>query len=465
MPQVAIIGAGISGLAAAHTLARAGCDVHIFERSAAIGGRMHSEQVGGFLMEHGPNCLVAPAPAAENLIARAGLAGERIDRGEQVRRRYLVRDGRVHGLSVAPHGLFTSSYLSVAARLRLLLEPFAPAGAADESIADFVRRRFGREFLDYLIDPLVGGLYAGDPERLSVAAVLPQLKGLERRYGSVLRGVLQARLRRGHANPAHPANRMLFSFRQGLGALPRQLAAGLHGRVHLGERVSGLQPISGGGFLLRLKKGEETRSIRAEQVIVATSAPVAAGLLEGLAPDIAAGVGGIAHPQLAVVFLGYASRAVAHPLDGLGVLTPAKENRPVLGMLFNSTLFAGRAPEDGVALTAFVGGARDPALAQLGASEMAETVHREAAELLGIDAPPLISRVRYWRTGLPQPAPGHGTLVEQVSGLEAAYPGLHFTGNWLAGVSVANCIDNATALAGRVAAGLAADLPQRRVQP
>jgi oxygen-dependent protoporphyrinogen oxidase len=199
-------------------------------------------------------------------------------------------------------------------------------------------------------------------------------------------------------------------------------------------------------------------------VIVATSAPVAAGLLDRLAPDVAAGVGGIAHPPLAVVFLGYASRAVAHPLDGLGVLAPAKEKRPVLGMLFNSTLFAGRAPEGCVALTAFVGGARDPALAQLGASELAETVHREAAELLGIDAPPLLSRVRYWRTGLPQPAPGHGTLVEQVRRLEAAYPGLHFTGNWLAGVSVANCIDNATAVAGRVAAGLAADLPQRHVQ-
>jgi oxygen-dependent protoporphyrinogen oxidase len=455
MPQVAIIGAGISGLAAAHALARAGCDVQVFERGTAIGGRMHSERVGGFLMEHGPNCLVAPAPAAERLIGQAGLSGERIDRGERVRRRYLVRDGRVHGLSIAPHGLFTSSYLSPLARLRLLLEPFAPVVEADESIADFVRRRFGREFLDYLIDPLVGGLYAGDPERLSVAAVLPQLKGLERRYGSVLRGVLQARLRRGHANPAHPANRMLFSFRQGLGALPRQLATGLPGRVHLGERVSALQPIPGGGFLVRFKNGEETRSIRAEQVIVATSAPVAAGLIEGLAPDVAEGVGAIAHPPLAVVFLGYSNRAVAHPLDGLGVLTPTKEKRPVLGMLFNSTLFAGRAPEGCVALTAFVGGARDPELAKLGASELAETVHREAAELLGIDAPPLLARVRYWRTGLPQPAPGHEQLAERVLGLEAAYPGLHFTGNWLAGVSVANCIDNATAVAGRAAAGLA----------
>jgi oxygen-dependent protoporphyrinogen oxidase len=164
-----------------------------------------------------------------------------IDRGERVRHRYLVRDGRVHGLSVAPHGLFTSGYLSPLARLRLLLEPFAPTVEADESIADFVRRRFGREFLDYLIDPLVGGLYAGDPERLSMAAVLPQLKGLERRYGSVLRGVVQARLRRGHANPAHPANRMLFSFCQGLGAL---------------------QPIPGGGFLLHPRQRAATHPRR-----------------------------------------------------------------------------------------------------------------------------------------------------------------------------------------------------------
>lgn len=465
MPQIAILGAGISGLTAAHALARAGCDVQVFERGATIGGRMHSEQVGGFLMEHGPNSLVAPAPAAQDLIDRAGLTGDRVDRGGNVRRRYLVRNGRVHGLSVAPHGLFTSAYLSPAARLRLLLEPFAPAGAADESIADFVRRRFGHEFLDYLIDPLVGGLYAGDPERLSVASVLPQLKALERKHGSVLRGVVRARLRRGHGDPTHPANRMLFSLRGGLGSLPAALAAGLPGRIHLEARATAIAPCAGGGYRVRLRTGSETRSIRAGQVIVATPAPVAAELLTGLAPDLAAGLGAIAHPPLAVVFLGYARRAVAHPLDGLGVLTPAKEKRAVLGVLFNSTLFPGRAPEDGVALTAFVGGARDPALARLGAAELIETVHRELADLLGIQAPPRIARARYWATGLPQPAPGHGGLVERLHGLEAELPGLYFTGNWLAGVSVAHCIDNATRLADGIVAGLEMDLPQRHVQP
>jgi len=155
---------------------------------------------------------------------------------------------------------------------------------------------------------------------------------------------------------------------------------------------------------------------------------------------------------------------VAHPLDGLGVLTPAKEKRAVLGMLFSSTLFPGRAPEDSVALTAFVGGARHPDLARLGASELIDTVHREAADLLGIKAPPQVARARYWRTGLPQPAPGHGELVERTLGFEAAHPGLYFTGNWLAGVSVANCINHATRLADEVAAGLAMDLPQRRVR-
>ncbi len=181
-----------------------------------------------------------------------------------------------------------------------------------------------------------------------------------------------------------------------------------------------------------------------------------AELLENLSPGLATGVGAIGHPPLAVVFLGYARRVVAQPLDGLGVLTQAKEKRAVLGVLFNSTLFPGRAPEDGVALTAFVGGARDPGLARLGASELVEAVHREASDLLGIAASPRIARVRYWHTGLPQPAPGHGGLVEQARRLESEHPGLHFTGNWLAGVSVAHCIGNATEVAGRVAAKLTA---------
>jgi oxygen-dependent protoporphyrinogen oxidase len=460
MPQVAILGAGISGLAAAHALARAGCDVHVFEQGQVIGGRMQSERAGGFLMEHGPNSLVAPVPAAEDLIARAGLGGERVDKGERARRRYLVRDGRIRGLSVAPHGLFTSGYLSLAARLRLLLEPFVPAVEADESIAGFARRRFGPEFLDYLIDPLVGGLYAGDPERLSVDSVLPQLKGLERRHGSVLRGVLRARLARGYGDPSHPANRMLFSLRGGLGSLPPALAAGLPGRIHLNTRALAISPCAGGGYLLHMRRGDETLSLLADRVIVATPAPVAAELLAGVSPDLATCVGAIEHPPLAVVFLGYARRAVGHPLDGLGVLTPAREGRAVLGLLFNSTLFPGRAPEDGVALTAFVGGARDPGLARLGAADLIETVHREVADLLDIDAPPGITRVRYWATGLPQPAPGHSRLVERLHGLEAAHTGLFFTGNWLAGVSVGKCIQNATEVARRVAEGLAAGRAQ-----
>lgn len=446
---ITVIGAGVSGLTAAHALACAGHNVLVLDRRLAPGGRIQTERRNGFLVEHGPNSMVSPAPGAEALIRALGLGGERIERGERLQRRYLVRGGRVRGLPLDPLGFFASSFFSLGARLRLLAEPFIRAEPADETVADFVRRRFGAELLDYVFDPLVGGLYAGDPERLSVSALFPQLKRMEATHGSVLRGVAAAR--RGAADARFdPRRRRLFSFAQGMGTLPRALLQALAGRVRFGVRVEAIEPMAG-GFRLRLRNGDHVSALRTAGVVVALPAYAAARVLQPLSPAVASGLGSIEHPPLAVVALGFRAREVAHPLDGLGVLMPAAEVRSVLGMLFSSTLFGARAPDGHVLLTAYVGGARQPELALLPRRDLEALVLRESRELLGVRGEPVFSSVRYWRQGLPQPGLGHERCIEALRAMEADWPGLFVTGNYVSGVSAAACIDGALATAARAA--------------
>lgn len=452
--QTVVIGAGISGLATAHALACGGHDVLVLDCRSAAGGRIHTQCRDGFLVEHGPSGMITPAPAAERLVDGLGLAAQRIERGRQVRRRYLVRGGRVRGLPIDPLGFFLSDFFSLSGRLRLLIEPFIPPLFEDETVADFVRRRFGAELLDYVFDPLVGGLYAGDPRRLSVAALFPQLKRLEREHGSVIRGILRARASR-RGSSFDPRCRRLFSFREGMGALPRALARKLAGRLRLGVRVEAIEPLPGGEFRLHMRENDDVVRLRAGTVVVALPAYAASRILAGLSDEAASALAGIAHPPLAVAALGYRRGDVTHPLDGLGMLAPAVEGRRVLGMIFSSTLYAGRAPPGHALLTAYVGGARQPDLALLPRGELERLVHHEARDLLGARSEPVFSSVRYWRYGLPQPDLGHGQRVESLRALEAQWPGVFVTGNYVAGVSTAACIDAALGTAGRAAEFLA----------
>jgi oxygen-dependent protoporphyrinogen oxidase len=447
---VAVLGAGISGLTAAHQLMRQGHEVVVLDRRASPGGRIHTEQRDGFLVEHGPNSMISPAAGAEMLIASLGLAPQRLDKSSEVRHRYLVRNGRTHALPIDPVGFFSSNFFSLRGRLRLLAEPFIGRGPDDESVADFVRRRFGQELLDYVFDPLIGGIYAGNPEQLSMAALLPRLKQLELRYGSVVRGVA-AKAMAGMDPRFDPRRRTLFSFRKGMATLPRQLANSLGPRLHSGIRVEGLRPEAGGGFRLSLREHGRATSLCVDGIVVALPAYAAAKVLAPLGPDIAPALAAIEHPPLAVMALGYRRAQIAHPLDGLGVLTPTVERRNILGFLFSSTLFSGRAPDDHVLLTAYVGGARQPELALLPRDELISLVRAEAGSLLGAMGSPCFESVRYWRHGLPQPGLEHTRRLQALHDLECRFPGLAITGNYVAGVSTAACIDAALAAAARLA--------------
>jgi len=451
--DIVVLGAGISGLTTAHALVRAGHDVLVIDRRHAPGGRIQTERRDGFLVEHGANSLVSPAPGAEALIEALGLAAARIERGERVRNRYLVRDGRARALPLDPLGFFCSNFFSLHGRLRLLGEPFIRPEPADETVSAFVARRFGRELADYVFDPLVGGLYAGDPDALSVAALFPHLKRLEREHGSIVRGALAAR--RAGRGGFDPGKRRLFSFAGGMATLPARLIATLAGRTRFGVRVEAVEPLRA-GFRLRLRDGAQVAQIHARSVVVALPAYAAARVLAPLSSETGEALAGIAHPPLAVVALGYRGADLTHPLDGLGVLMPKIERRNVLGMLFSSTLFAGRAPQGHALLTAYVGGARQPELALLPREDLEALVLDEARALLGARGAPVFSSVRYWKYGLPQPGLGHERRVEALHRLESEWPGLFVTGNYITGVSTAACIDAACGTASRARTFLAA---------
>ncbi|MEE8505009.1 MAG: protoporphyrinogen oxidase, partial [Kiloniellales bacterium] len=338
--DVAVIGGGVSGLAVAYDLVSRGREVVVLERQVRAGGNAVSERIGGFLMEHGPSSVNAASPATA-LSGTLGIDGLRCDLGPQVCYRYLTGGGRLHQVSTHPFGFLSSGYLSPRARLRLLAELLVPPGGAqteeaeteaagtEESVADFWSRRFGAEFTERVIDPLVGGLFAGRAAELSMPAVFPALLEMERRHGSITGAVLRRRL----AGAKMPGRR-LHSWANGMGTLPAALARALGPALRTGIAVRriGVQP---GGF--RIEAGP-AGVIEARSVVIATQPHVAATLLEGLDDVAADAAATISAPPLAVVFLGFRRAQVDHPLDGLGYLTPQSEARALTGALFCSSM-------------------------------------------------------------------------------------------------------------------------------
>jgi protoporphyrinogen/coproporphyrinogen III oxidase len=435
--DVAIIGGGISGLATAYDLAGRGLNVVVLERQIHAGGNAVSERIGEFLMEHGPSTVNAQSIAANDITKRLELNGEQCDLGDGVKSRYLVGKGELQGIPVHPLGFLLSNYLGFAGRLRLMMEFAVPRYRKDqeETIAEFAGRRFGKEFAEKVIDPLVAGIYAGRADELSVKAGFPKLHGLEQKYGSIALGLVQHH-RQGAKNM--PSSR-LFSFKDGIGSLPKALARALGDRVKTGVTVRRITKSSHGFNIDAGDRGE----FSARAIVVATQPHVAADLVEGIDAASASAAGDIEAPPLAVVYLGYNRKDVEHPLDGLGFLAPESEKLSMSGSQFCSTMFPGRAPEDCVSMSGYFGGARAPEIAKLPAADLTEIARSEFKDLVGAKGEPVVSQVRHWPRGLPQYKIGHNDRVKTMLEANGRVPGLFLTGNYISGPSVAACVDQA----------------------
>lgn len=441
--DVAVVGAGISGLTTAFWLAFAGRKVTVVEASDHLGGAIVSHRQDGHLFELGPNTVLENRPEVGELIRDAGLGGEKIEARPSAKKRFLWKGNALEALPGGPPGFLQTRLFSLRAKLRLFAEPFLPRApeGVEETIAQFVRRRLGSELLDYAVGPFVSGVYAGDPERLSIRWATRKIWELERQHGSLIRGALARR-----KGPA-PGGTMI-SFAEGLDTLPRGLAERISespgGSVHTGIRVRRVRRGEGeDGFLLDL--GD--REVAAHRVVLTTPADVTAELLEEISDGRSRALAAIPYAPVAVVGLGARREDLEHPLDGFGFLAPRVESLRLLGCLFPSSIFPHRAPQGCVALSAFLGGRTDPGAVELSDQELLAVVREELGRALGLRGEPTVTVLRRWPRAIPQYELGHGRFVELSKELERDLPGLHVGGNFLYGISVPDCIGNARRVA------------------
>ena len=430
MGKTAIIGGGIAGLTAAFALRKEGADCVVFEASNRPGGAIRTERAEGFAFESGPNTLLALHPELDDLFAALDLTRDVRAADPAAKRRYVVRDGRMLPLPASPGAFFATPLFSGRAKFRLFAEPFVRGAqkGREESVAEFVERRLGREFLDYAIEPFVGGVYAGDPARLSVQYAFPKLYALEKRYGSMLKGALLGRRERRKRAETSAKDAAMRSFSAGMEVLPRRLAERLGDVLRLETPVSSLR-----------RDGTEwiVADERFSDVVLALPAHVLPRLR---APFDLSLFGRVVYPPVASVSLGFASERIARPLDGFGVLIPGIEKRFALGALFLSTLFPGRAPEGCALLTAFVGGAKAPERARLPEGELVERTVESLRDLLGLSGAPLFSRVVRHERAIAQYDLGYGRFLERMNSIEREFSGIRFAGHARDGISVANAI-------------------------
>jgi len=444
-----VIGAGISGLVCAYALNKAGVDVLVLEAASREGGAICSERRDGFLLELGPQSFSGTA-TLRALCAELGLA-EQLLQAPANAPRYVLIGGKLKQVPLNPVAMLASSVLSPTTKWKIARDALGATSAPeiDESVAAFVRRKFGAELLDRLVAPFVSGIYAGDPERLSLRSSFPQLHDAEKSAGSVIRGMMRAaKSRKG------PRERpTLLSFRDGNAILVRVLAEKLGSKLRLGAEVLGIavRPEAGAPrFELRLRQPGNQETLIADRLVMATPSDMAGVLLRDVNAAFEPVLGGIEYAPVAVVSLGYRREDIVHSLKGFGFLAPRSSGLRVLGCVWNSSLFPERAPAGHVLLTSFIGGATDPSAASLSAVELAELVHRELAPLLQIRAAPVFSHAQVYRHALPQYNIGHSERLIALQRLRAELPGLFFVGNYLRGPAIGNCVDLAMQVAGDI---------------
>lgn len=448
--QTIVIGAGISGLVCAYTLKKAGVDVRLLEASPRAGGMIRSERRGGFLLELGPQSFSGTA-ALRTMCADLGIEDQVVHAPARAPR-YVLIDGALKAVPLTPPAMLTSSLLSLTTKWRVARDVFGASRPPDndESIASFVRRKFGAELLDRLAGPFVSGIHAGDPEKLSLRSSFPQLHEAEKSAGSVIRGMMRAaKSRKGPRE--RPA---LLSFRDGNETLVRGLATKLGSQLQLGAEVLGIairNQAGKPGFELRIRQASGDALLASDQLVLATSADVAGMLLRDVNPAFEPLLAGIEYAPVAVVSLGYRHEDVGHSLDGFGFLAPRSGGLRLLGCVWNSSLFPNRAPAKDVLLTSFVGGATDPAAATLSAKDLPDLVHRELAPLLQIRASAAFSNVQLYHRALPQYNLGHADRLLALEKLRRSVPGLFFVGNYLQGPAIGSCVELGIATAQAIA--------------
>jgi protoporphyrinogen/coproporphyrinogen III oxidase len=435
-----VIGGGISGLTCAYRLQQAGIRVCVLNAATRPGGMIATTDQAGFRFEHGPQSFLL-SDVLRKLIDELGLTGELLHADPRAPRYILLR-GKLVPAPLSPPSLLTTPLLDFSSKWRIFTEMArrTQPPAQDESIAAFVRRKFGDQLLQRLVAPFVSGIYAGDPERLSLHAAFPQLHKFEATYGSVLRGAMKSR-------PAQGAPRAgLCSFQAGMQALPRTLAAKLGDAYMCGTKVVSVRRAAtqnAAHFEIDIMRDGVPQTITAGAVIVATPTYTAGEILNGISEQFPALFSRISYAPVAVISAGYRRDQIRHPGNGFGFLVPRGEGLHVLGTVWNSSLFPGSAPEGMSLFTSFAGGATEPLFCQRSEQEIAEVVCAEVATILGITGAPAASMVHRYERALPQYNLGHSETIAALQAIAGSIPGLFLAGNYLSGPAIGSCVEQA----------------------
>jgi len=447
--QVAVIGGGISGLSCAYKLFQMGISVSLLEVQAQPGGLIGTVEQDGFRFDTGPQSFQG-IDSLLDLVRDIGLENH-LEQANPRAPRYVLRRGKLEKIPMSPQAIIGASLLGAGSRWRVATEALKRTKPPneEESVAQFVRRKFGHEILEYLVAPFVSGVYAGDPEKLSLRAAFPTLDEWERTYGSVLRGAMKSRPVKGGGSSAPP----LCTFDHGLAVLPRTIAAKLGESARMGARVDAISQAAGGDrprYQIRFTQGGHSETLDASAVVIATPAYVAARLLEAVSAPLARILSGIAYAGLAVIGTAYRAEQLGE-LDGFGVLIPRSEKLRTLGIVWNSSLFPGRVAGGPVTLTSFVGGATDTEILTKTDEEILATTQDELARTLNITGQPVVSRLWRHPKALPQYNLGHGHVAEALREGEHQIPGVYFAGNYLEGPSIGKCAERGARVAAAAA--------------
>ncbi|MDD2899074.1 MAG: protoporphyrinogen oxidase [Desulfuromonadaceae bacterium] len=454
MKKIVIIGGGISGLATAWLLRNkaqaAGKELNIalLEKEQRLGGKMWSIKADGYTCEWGPNGFLDSKPQTLDLCRAIGVESNLHRSNDNARKRFIFSGGTLHQLPDGGLAFLKSGLISWPGKLRLALEPTpfiaAPPVGVDESLAAFGRRRLGKEALDKLIAPMVSGIFAGDPETMSLISCFPRIAELEREYGGLIRAMIMLgkKKKRDQAagkvvsSAAGPGG-VLTSFREGIQYLSDAMAASLGGIVTPGVAVTAVEKAASAAYHVKCSDGNQ---LDCDQVIVASPAFAAADMLSGIDSGIARVLREIPYASMTVICFGYRLEQIEHSLDGFGYLIPKKEGRNTLGTLWDSSMFENRAPKGKALLRSMMGGACFPEYVKLSDDEVVARVRKDLNVTMGIDSAPEFVRVFRHPQAIPQYTVGHNARLQALEGLLKAHPGLILTGNSYRGIGLNDCV-------------------------
>lgn len=442
--KIIVLGAGISGLTSAYLLSKKGFDVTIIEKNNSVGGSIESITENGFLFDRGPNSALETTPVIGQLINELNLESELLYASKQANKRYILRDNKLHSLPMSPPGLIKTKLFSTKAKLRLMAEPFI--GRSNDgyyqSLAEFVKRRLGQEFLDYAINPFVAGVYAGKPEELSVKSAFPKLYALEEKYGGLIIGTVRSiRERKKRAEVAKQSAKML-SFKSGMIALPKAIEKYFGNNILLSSEVISIDKTER-GFAVSYQHNGATTKIDCDYVLSTIPSYVASSLFAKFDKEFKTHAEAIYYPPVLVYYLVYDKKNIKQDLDGFGFLIPAKENKSFLGALWSSVIFSERTDETKAAFTLFVGGSRNPEFVKEERTALLTKVRKEFEALMGITSDPIFTSERFWEKAIPQYNLGYVEHERFFDDFEKRNPGIFISGNFRGGISVGDCIKNA----------------------